>query len=130
MKPHKLEFQEIWIDQCEAAEKIRNQYGPLSALDYLIGERLFSFAAVSEHRSEFAAELPNFIEGIRRMFPAQEICSYLDDLECSFLGSSEPEEDSGLDEDEFEDVIPDDPVLGAEEILRFARIKEMFQAGY
>jgi len=47
MKSSKLDFQKIWIDQCEAAEQIRNQYGFLSALDYLIGERLFSFVATS-----------------------------------------------------------------------------------
>jgi hypothetical protein len=34
-----------------------------------------------------------------------------------------------LDDDDFEDVIPDNPVLGAQELLRFARVKEMFQAG-
>jgi hypothetical protein len=123
MKSNKLDFQKIWIDQCEAAEKIRNEYGLLSALDYLIGEKLFSFVAVAEHRSEFAAELPLFVDEIRRIFTAQQIGCYLDELERSFFEPSEPEEESDLDEA----MIPDNPVLGAEEILRFARIREMLQ---
>ena len=124
MKSNKLEFHKIWIDQCEASGKIRNEYGLLGALDYLIGEKLFSFVAVAEHRSEFAAELPLFVGEIRRIFTAQQIGCYLDDLEHSFFEPSESEEGSDLDEEE----ILDNPILGAEEILRFARIKEMLQA--
>jgi hypothetical protein len=124
MKSNKLDFQKIWIDQCEAAEKIRNEYGLLGALDYLIGEKLFSFVAVAENRSEFAAELPLFVDEIRRIFTALQIGCYLDELECSFFDPSEPEEGSDLDED----VIPDNPILGAQEILRFARVKELLQA--
>jgi hypothetical protein len=66
---------------------------------------------------------------IRRIFTAQEIRSYLDDLERSkFLSPPDADEDADLDDDDFEDAIPDNPVLGAQEILRFARIKEMLQA--
>lgn len=125
MKSNKLEFHNIWIEQCEAAEKVRAEYGLLSALDFLIGEKLFSFVAVAEHRREFAAELPHFVEGIRRIFTDQQIGCYLDELECSFFAPSEPEDDSVLDEDE----ILGNPIQGAEEILRFARIRDMLQAG-
>jgi uncharacterized protein YecA (UPF0149 family) len=85
-----------------------------------------------ERTPEFAAERTLFVAEIRRIFTAQEVSSYLDELErAKFLSPCEPdEEDSGLDEEDFEDGVLDNPVLGAEEILRFARIKEMFQAGY
>jgi hypothetical protein len=64
-------------------------------------------------------------------FAAQEICSYLEELErTKFLSPPEPEEDADVDDEDFEDVIPANPVLGAQEILRFARVREMFQAGY
>jgi hypothetical protein len=33
-------FQDIWKQQCVAARGIRVQHGILSALDYLIGEKL------------------------------------------------------------------------------------------
>jgi hypothetical protein len=125
MKSNKLEFHNIWIEQCQAAEKVRHEYGLLSALDFLIGEKLFSFVAVSEHRPEFAAELPHFVDGIRRIFTAQQIGCYLDELECTLFAPCEPEDDSGLDEVE----ILGNPIQGAEEILRFARIRDMLQAG-
>jgi hypothetical protein len=89
---------------------------PQSANAFFIGEKLFSFVAVSEHRSEFAAELPHFVDEIRRIFTAQQIGCYLDELECSFFAPCEPEDDSDLDEC----GVLDNPILGAEEILRFA----------
>jgi hypothetical protein len=130
MASNEIEFHKIWIEQCEATEGIRDQYGLQRALDYLIGEKLFSFVAAAERESEFAAELPLFVNEVRQIFSAQEISSYLDDLERSkFLSPPEPEDDADLDDDDFEDVIPDNPVLGAQELLRFARVKEMLQAG-
>jgi hypothetical protein len=130
MESNEIQFHKIWIEQCEATEGIRDQFGLQRALDYLIGEKLFSFVHAAERTPEFAAELPFFVAEIRRIFRAQEICGYLDDLErTKFLSPPEPEEDSDLDEEVFEDVIPGNPVLGAQELLRFARVKEMLQAG-
>jgi hypothetical protein len=127
MASNEIEFHKIWIEQCEATEGIRDQYGLQRTLDYLIGEKLFSFVAAAEQSPEFAAELPNFVDEIRRIFSAQEICGYLNDLErTKFLSPPEPVEDFDLDE---EDVIPDNPVRGAQELLRFSRVKEMLQAG-
>lgn len=37
------EFHKIWIDQCAATEGIREKFGLEDALNYLIGEKLFSF---------------------------------------------------------------------------------------
>jgi hypothetical protein len=127
MASNEIEFHKIWIEQCEATEGIRDQYGLQRTLDYLIGEKLFSFVAAAEQSPEFAAELPNFVDEIRRIFSAQEICGYLNDLErTKFLSPPEPVEDFDLDE---EDVIPYNPVRGAQELLRFSRVKEMLQAG-
>ncbi|MGC2208820.1 MAG: hypothetical protein WA532_01815 [Candidatus Korobacteraceae bacterium] len=125
MKSNKLEFHEIWADQCEAAEEIRNRYGLLSAMDYLVGTKLFDFVAASEKRSQLAAELPHLVDDVRGMFTAKQIDCYLDELECSkFFAPSDSEDDPDLDEY----GIRYDALLGAEEILRFARIKEMFRA--
>jgi hypothetical protein len=130
MASNEIEFHKIWIEQCEATEGIRDQFGLQRALDYLIGEKLFSFVHAAERTPEFEAELPHFVAEIRRMFTAQEICSYLDDLESTkFLSPPDADEDADLDEDEFDDPTPGNPVLGAQELLRFARVKEMLQAG-
>ena len=75
------EFHKIWIEQCAATEGIRERFGLESALDYLIGEKIFSFVMAAERDPDFAAELPVFIAEIRRLFTAQEIHTYLDELE-------------------------------------------------
>ena len=85
-------FHKIWIEQCAATEDIREQFGAKNALDYLIGEKLFTFVTASEQDPEFAAELPVFVAAIRRLFASREIREYLDHLErAKFLAPPEPE---------------------------------------
>jgi len=68
-----LELHKIWMEQCAAAENIRHRFGLENALDYLIGEKLFSFVTASEQHPDFAAELPAFVAEIRRLFTAAQI---------------------------------------------------------
>ena len=44
-----VEFHKIWIDQCAATEGICEKFGLEDALNYLIGEKLFSFLHATEH---------------------------------------------------------------------------------
>lgn len=132
MNTQPIEFHKIWIEQCEATETIRERFGLQNALDYLIGEKLFYFVEAAEQHPEFAAELPHFLNQIRRTFTAQQIHNYLDDLErAKFMSSIEADEDLDREDEEpeFTDYPLDNPILGAQELLRFARVKEMLQAG-
>jgi len=70
MSSPSIEFHKIWIDQCAATEDIRETFGLENALDYLIGEKLFTFLMASEQDTQFAAEVPAFIHEIRRIFTA------------------------------------------------------------
>jgi hypothetical protein len=54
-------FQDIWKQQCVAARSVRVQHGTLSALDYLIGEKLLTYADTAVTRPEFARGLPRFV---------------------------------------------------------------------
>ena len=118
-------FHKIWIEQCAATEDIREQFGTRNALDYLIGEKLFSFVMASEQDSEFAAELPAFVAAIQRLFPAEEIREYLDHLEnTKFLAPPEPE----IEERDEDEPWPANPVLGAAELLRFSRIRQLLRS--
>jgi hypothetical protein len=56
----KVQFERIWIEQCEAARRVKSHFGLANALDYLIGEKLLAFAQVAEGRAEFMQELPDF----------------------------------------------------------------------
>jgi hypothetical protein len=96
-------------------------------LDYLIGEKLLTFLMASEEEAKFAKEIPAFVHEIRRLFTASEIRKYLDNLErIKFLAPS----DSAVDIDELDDEIeeapwPENPIKGAEELLRFSRARQL-----
>ena len=80
-----IRWHEIWIDQCEAAESIRLQYGIVSAFDYVVGEKLLTFAEAAEEHPEFARALPQFVSEIRRMFMPEEIDEHLARVESARL---------------------------------------------
>jgi hypothetical protein len=96
-------------------------------LDYLVGEKLFHFVQAAETHPEFAVELPAFLAEIKQLFTPAEIHEYLDHLEkTKYLAPQEPEpdlDDSDADEDDW----LDNPVIGAEELLRFARVRQLLQ---
>jgi len=129
MSSPSTEFHKIWNEQCAATRDIREHFGLKTALDYLIGEKLFTFLMASEEDPEFAAELPAFIAEIRRLFTAGEIREYLDHLErTKFLAPPEPDlEMDDLDDETEEEPWLENPVLGAEELLRFSRIRQLLQ---
>src|SRR5271165_1286349 len=126
MSSSTTEFHKIWIEQCAATEDIRDHFGLPSALDYLIGEKLFSFLRAAEQDPLFAAEVPNFIREIRRLFAAEVIREYLDRLDPD-LEMDDLNELDDPDEDEPEPWL-ENPVMGAEELLRFARVRQLLQS--
>jgi len=129
MSESSIQFHKIWIEQCAATEDIRERFGHVDALHYLIGEKLFSFVQASEQDSDFAVELPAFVLEIRRIFSPRDISVFLDELErTKFLAPLEPEPDpDDLDDDPDDDPWLDNPVSGAKELLRFARIRQLLQ---
>ena len=102
--PRKLH--EIWNEQCEAARTIRDRYGLAAAFDYLVGEKLLSFAEAASHRA-FAQELPRFVSEVRRMFTPQEIAAQLMRIERARNAGDAAVRDE-------DDPVPERPVLTAE----------------
>jgi hypothetical protein len=123
-----IQFHKVWIDQCEATEGIRERFGLQDALRYLIGDKLFSFVQASEEDPDFAAELPAFVAEIRRLFTTEEISTFLDELDrTKFFAPAEPDvEPDELDDPEEELWLPH-PVMAAEELLRFLRVRQLLQ---
>lgn len=74
-------YQDIWKEQCQAARGVRQRHGVVSALDYLIGEKLLDYAEMAVARPELARELPSFVAEIRSIFGAEEIRGYLEHLD-------------------------------------------------
>ena len=110
------QFHRTWIEQCEAAEGIRLRHGTESAFDYVVGEKLFSYAEAALTRPEFARELPNFVSEIRRMFTREEMEALWPRIERQMVEQMESdlyqmeEELSGAVEGEDLDLIKQDAV--------------------
>jgi hypothetical protein len=113
-------FQDVWKQQCVAARSVRAQHGILSALDYLIGEKLLIYAETAVTRPEFARELPRFVAEVREMFSGEEIGHYLNHLER--MAAIEDEQIGNQDDDELFDDSPDQR---AAKRARLAQLKEL-----
>ena len=98
------EFHKIWIDQCEAAEGIEDDFGTQPALEYLIGEKFLDFLEAAETDDAFKDEITAFVVRIKTMFEGWQLTAYLETAK-----KSEP-----FDPALFEPS--SHPVLGYEEI--------------
>ena len=113
-------FQDIWKEQCVAARSVRVQHGIVSALDYLIGEKLLTYAEIAVTRPEFARELPRFAAEVRDIFNGQEIKHYLEHLER--MAAMEDEQPPNEDDNE---LFGDFPNQLAAKRARLAQLKEL-----
>jgi hypothetical protein len=89
MKLHK-----IWIEQCEAARGIEDEFGTDKALAYLIGEKFINFLEAAENDAEFRAEIPAFVAEIKTIFERWQLAEYLERAR-----QTEPFDPSDYDED-------------------------------
>jgi hypothetical protein len=119
-----IRFEKCWVEQCRATEGIRESFGLDKALGYLIGEKLINFVRAADDRPEFAAELPNFVAAIRRIFTPEEIAAYLTTVRrVGAVGHVCTDEEYEVMRDRG--MFLEDPVGGAEDVLILERIKEM-----
>jgi hypothetical protein len=73
----RMRFEKVWVDQCRATKAIKRRFGAKSALDYLIGEKLISFAEAARDHPAVARELPKFLAAIWHIFNEYEIAGYV-----------------------------------------------------
>src|SRR4051794_33973193 len=89
-----MKFCKIWIEQCEAARGIEDEFGTDKALSYLIGEKFLNFLEAAETHSDFRAEIPAFVAEIHAIFEPWQLAEYLETVR-----QTEPF-DPGIYEDE------------------------------
>lgn len=70
-------FEKIWIEQCRATPGIKRHFGAKSALDYLVGEKLRTFAEAARYDAAFGRELPRFLAAVWRVFNEYELAGYV-----------------------------------------------------
>ena len=117
-------FQDVWVGQCAATERIREEHGVKDAFNYLVGEKLMTYAQAAATRPEFARELPRFVAEVRRLFSAEEIDEHLARIERENREATEAA--SGEEIDDFEEVARPEDV--AAERDRYAAMKELLTA--
>ena len=71
-----MDFQHLWIEQCEAAREIKERYGTQNALDYLVEEKLLNFIEASETDPGLAEQLPLFVSEVASIFSKGELQQY------------------------------------------------------
>jgi hypothetical protein len=112
----------IWIEQCDAAQTIKARFGLTAAFDYLVGEKLMSFASAASRHPDFARELPRFVSEVRRMFTPDEIGAQLAQIERS-------QNDGKVDVlEEEDDLLREGPATVAERVRQFILVKELLTA--
>ena len=112
---------QIWIEQCEAAQTIKARFGLTAAFDYLVGEKLTSFASAAFRHPDFARELPQFISEVRRMFTPDEIGAQLAQIDRS-------QNERNVDVLEEDDLLRQGPAAVAECVPQFMLVKELLTA--
>ena len=110
----------IWIEQCDAAQTIKVRFGLTAAFDYLVGEKLMSFASAASRHPDFARELPRFVFEVRRMFTPDEIGAQLAQIE-----RSQNERNVNVLEDD--DLLREGPAA-VECVQQFMLVKELLTA--
>jgi hypothetical protein len=89
---------ELWEEYCDLAPGLRAQFGLPSAIGYVVGEKLMTFAQRAETDPDFRAELPDFCTSIRKLFTKAELRQHF-----AFV-----EKENTLESDFFDDVPPEE----------------------
>jgi len=118
----------IWIEQCEAAQTIKARFGLTAAFDYLVGEKLMSFASAASRHPDFARELPRFVSEVRRMFTPDEIGAQLAQIERSQNERNVDVLEEEEEEEEEDDLLREGPDAVAECVQQFMLVKELLTA--
>ena len=91
----------IWIEQCEAARTVEDEFGTDKALGYLVGEKFLNFLEAAETHPDFRAEVPAFVAEIKTIFEPWQLA------ECLATARQTEPFDPSLYNDEDEDIDPE-----------------------
>lgn len=107
-----MNLHRIWIEQCEAARGIEDEFGTANAMKYLVGEKFMHYLEAADKDAEFRAELPAFVAEIKTIFEQWQLAEYLEKA-----GWTEPFDPSLYDEDD-EDYDPEEIEMERKDNLR------------
>lgn len=120
-----MEQHKIWIEQCEAARGIEEEFGTQRALDYLVGEKLINFLEAAEDDSDFRAEIPAFVAEIQSIFERWQLAQYLETVrETEPFGPRLFDGDEETEPDEVEGMRREDIRQCTRDLLLVERARE------
>jgi hypothetical protein len=114
----------VWIEQCEAARNIEDDYGTDKALDYLIREKFLNFLEAAETNAEFRAEIPAFVVEIKTIFERWQLAEELDSARHSEPFDPSIYEEDGEDPEMIEMERQLELERSAQDLLLVERAKE------
>ncbi len=98
----------IWVEQCEAARGIEDEFGTQKALAYLVGEKFLNYLEAADKDPTFLAEVPAFVAEIKRIFEPWQLA------ECLETARQTEPFDPGI----YEDADPEDIEMERQADLR------------
>src|SRR3954452_9540753 len=73
-----MEFCKIWVEKCDAARMIADQFGTDKALRYLISEKFLNYLEAAERLPDYRAEIPAFVAEIKTIFERWQLAEELE----------------------------------------------------
>jgi hypothetical protein len=73
-----MQLNKIWVEQCEAARGIEDEFGTQQALKYLVGEKFLDYLEAADGDPAFRAEIPAFVAETKTIFERWQLADYLE----------------------------------------------------
>jgi len=117
-----MELCKIWVEKCDAARMIEDEFGTDKALRYLVAEKFLDYLEAAERLPDYRAELPAFVAEIKTIFEPWQIA------ECLATARQSEPFDPDIYEEEDEEFIAmerrNDLRRSAADLLLVERAKE------
>ncbi|MEQ8785535.1 MAG: hypothetical protein RIC55_04520 [Pirellulaceae bacterium] len=114
------EAHKIWIEHCEAAEGIEDEF---EALEFLLGE-FWTYLEAAEADSRFRDEVPAFAAEIKSMFNAWRLTNFLDGAGPAAPIDTISFDDDESDPEEVEEIVREDEIQVARDLRLVERARE------
>jgi hypothetical protein len=114
----------IWVEQCDAARRIEDDFGTDKALAYLVAEKFLNFLEAAETHADFRAELPAFAAELRTIFEPWQIAECLETARQTAPFDPSLYEEDGEDEEFVETERRDDLRRSANDLLLVERARQ------
>jgi hypothetical protein len=111
----------VWVEVCDAARMIEDEFGTDKALRYLVAEKFLNYLEAAERLPDYQAELPAFVAEIKTIFEPWQLA------ECLATARQTEPFDPDIYEDEDAEVVEmerqDDLRRSAADLLLVERAK-------